>query len=105
MATKDGKKTGGRVVGSRNKPKPWLAQIQADHPGWHPVRQLAAVANDPDADPARRDAAATTCARYMAPQLKAVEHSGGIASAITIDTSPAALAATVKTIKTAIDGG
>ena len=36
------------------------------------------VANDKSEDMDRRIAAATTCARYMAPQLKAVEHKGEI---------------------------
>jgi len=66
----------GRPPGSKNDG--WRAAIAAKYPGWHPVQQLADVANDIEAEPARRDAAATTCARYYAPQLKAIDHTGKV---------------------------
>ena len=92
-------KTGGRVKGTPNKRTAAMRElIDQVAPGWHPVQWMAAIAagtaetTGPDgklvkveADMDQRITCAKEVARYVAPQLKSVEHehavregSGGI---------------------------
>ena len=64
-------------AGSPNKLKQsLLARLDAKFPGWHPVVQMAEIAND-EAQPIEiRFGAAKEVAKYVTPQLKAVELTG-----------------------------
>lgn len=67
----------GRPKGSMNRPKRRLIQIlEEQFPGWHPVTQLAAIANDESNDLRTRMDAAKEVAQYVTPKLKAVEIQG-----------------------------
>ena len=75
MATKDGKKTGGRKPGTLNKTKQSiLDMLQEEFPGYHPVMALAVLGNDETLEKASRITCHKEIAKYVAPQLKAVEH-------------------------------
>ena len=75
MATVDGKKTGGRKKGTVNKTKQTLLDmIQEKHPGWHPVTAMAELAQDESIEMNHRVTCYKEVAKYVAPQLKAVEH-------------------------------
>ena len=66
-----------RPAGLPNKNKQALILLlEAKYPGWHPVMQLADIANDEDAEDKMRFDAAKEVAQYVTPKLKAVEHSG-----------------------------
>ena len=63
-----------RPKGSLNRPKRRLLQIlEEKYPGWHPVAQLADIANDIENDLKTRMDAAKEVAQYVTPKLKAVE--------------------------------
>lgn len=67
----------GRPLGSINRNKrPLLALLEQQYPGWNPVLQMAEAANNPELTIEQRLAAAKEAARYIVPQLKAVEVSG-----------------------------
>lgn len=53
-----------------------LAMIQKDFPNYHPVMEMAKLANDPDASRDERFAANKEVAKYVTPVLKAIEHTG-----------------------------
>ena len=64
-------------AGSPNKLKQsLLARLDAKFPGWHPVVQMAEIANDETLSVQDRFNAAKEVARYVTPQLKAVELTG-----------------------------
>jgi hypothetical protein len=65
----------GRPVGVPNTLKATLmARLDAKFPGWHPIIQMAGIAND-EAQPIElRFNAAKEVAKYVVPQLKAVTH-------------------------------
>jgi hypothetical protein len=74
-----GKKTGGRKQGTPNgERKDLLAKINALFPDYHPVIALAEIANDKKLEINIRLQANKECAKYVAQQLKAIEHSGNI---------------------------
>ena len=63
--------------GSPNKNKQALILLlQKKYPEWHPVVQLADIANNKELDIKLRFDAAKEVAQYVTPKLKAVEHSG-----------------------------
>jgi len=63
--------------GIPNKPKRRLLQIlEEQYPGWHPVTQLAGIANDESNDLRTRMDAAKEVAQYVTPKLKAIEIQG-----------------------------
>jgi hypothetical protein len=63
--------------GSPNKLKATLlARLDAKFPGWHPVVQMAEIANDDTQTIELRFNAAKEVAKYVTPQLKAVEVTG-----------------------------
>jgi hypothetical protein len=53
-----------------------MARLDAKFPGWHPVIQMAEIANDTTLEIDLRFNAAKEVAKYVTPQLKAVEVSG-----------------------------
>jgi len=60
--------------GIPNRPKRRLLQIlEEKYPGWHPVAQLADIANDIENDLKTRMDAAKEVAQYVTPKLKAIE--------------------------------
>jgi hypothetical protein len=66
-----------RPTGASNKNKQALIRmLQERYPGWHPVMQMADVANDEGADLQTRFNAAKEVAQYVTPKLKATEHRG-----------------------------
>jgi len=66
-------------LGSPNKNKRGLlARLQQDFPNYHPIVEMARVANDPNADPQARFAANKEVAKYVTPQLKAVDLTGDL---------------------------
>jgi hypothetical protein len=72
-----GKKTGGRQKGTLNKNKQALiARLAAKYPEYDPVIEMAAIANDPEADQQLRFNANKEVAQYMHAKRKAIEHSG-----------------------------
>ncbi len=73
-----GRKTGGRVAGTLNKRKSvLLARLQEQFPNYHPILELARIANDQEVDVSIRKDAHKEVAKYVEPQLKAIEHTGG----------------------------
>ena len=60
---------------NRNK-QGLLARLQQEFPNYHPIVELARVANDPNVDLNTRVSANKEIAKYVTPQLKAVEHTG-----------------------------
>jgi len=65
--------------GSPNKNKQALiALLQAKYPEYHPVLEMAKIANDTDAEPMMRFNANKEVAQYVTPKLKAVEITGEI---------------------------
>ena len=60
-----------------------MARLDAKFPGWHPVVQMAEIANDESLSIQDRFQAAKEVAKYVTPQLKAIEHSGAIESPLT----------------------
>jgi hypothetical protein len=68
----------GRPIGMPNKPTQALrALLDKRFPGWNPVEQMAEIAQDETADIAIRLNAAKEVAKYVYPQLKAVELATG----------------------------
>lgn len=69
-----GKKTGGRLPGTPNKKSLEIRDLVAEkYPGYHPVLALAEIATDPANEVSIRLQANKEVAKYVAPQLKAVE--------------------------------
>jgi len=69
-----GKKTGGRLPGTPNKKSLEIRELVAQrYPNYHPVLALAEIATDPANEVAIRLQANKEVAKYMAPQLKAIE--------------------------------
>lgn len=67
-------KTGGRLLGTPNKKSQALIElIGSRFPSYHPVVALAEIANDPTNDISIRLQANKEVAKYVAPQLKAIE--------------------------------
>lgn len=67
----------GRPPGVPNKNKLALVErLATEFPGYHPVVAMAAIANDPAADPDMRFAAHREVAQYVEPKRKAVEVTG-----------------------------
>ena len=63
-----------RTKGSLNRPKRALLRILEErYPGWHPVAQLADIANNVENDLKTRMDAAKEVAQYVTPKLKAIE--------------------------------
>jgi hypothetical protein len=68
----------GRPAGVPTKPKrALLALLDEKFPGWHPVVQMAEMANDDTLSAQDRFQAAKEVAKYVTPQLKAIEHRDG----------------------------
>ena len=64
-------------AGIPNKNKQALiALLQAKYPEYHPVVEMAAIANDKTQDIATRFAAHKEVAQYVTPKLKALEVTG-----------------------------
>ena len=73
-----GKKTGGRKPGIPNKSATSLIErLEILYPGYHPVMAMAKVAHETK-DEVLRLKAHAEIAKYICPQLKAIEHSGGV---------------------------
>jgi hypothetical protein len=69
-------KTGGRQKGTRNKRTQELTELlEKRFPGYDPVSAMAAMANDTSLDETLRLSANKEVAKYVRPQLKAIEHS------------------------------
>ena len=67
----------GRPKGAPNKPKRLLlVRLEEMFPDYHPVIEMAKVANDEEAPADARFAANKEVAQYVVPKLKAVEISG-----------------------------
>lgn len=70
-------KTGGRVAGTPNAERKELYQLLNDNfPGYHPVVAMAIIANDDGNDIDLKFQAHKEVAKYVCPQLKAVEVTG-----------------------------
>jgi len=66
-----------RPKGTPNKNKQALiVLLEAKYPGYHPVLEMASVANDEGADPTARFNANKEVAQYIVPKLKATEITG-----------------------------
>lgn len=80
-----GKKTGGRRKGVPNSERKELYQLMADrYPNYHPVIAMADMANDEENEIDLRFQANKEVAKYVCPQLKAVEISGDASNQITV---------------------
>ncbi len=80
-----GAKYGGRQKGTPNGERKELVQLLADKfPDWHPVVAMAEMANDVSLAKDLRLTAMKEVSKYVAPQLKAIEHSGNIDTTETI---------------------
>ena len=67
----------GSRVGRPNRNKQGLlVRLQQEFPNYHPILELARTANNPEVDEQLRFAANKEVAKYVTPQLKAVEHTG-----------------------------
>jgi len=71
MAT--GVKTGGRLVGSKNKRIPLLELINSEYPNYHPVLAMCKIAHSIEASQEQIFQAHKEVARYVCPQLKAID--------------------------------
>ena len=72
-----------RPAGTPNKKKQVLiALLQAKYPGYHPVMEMAAIANDPDNSVEMRSSMHKEIAGYVEPKRKAVELSGNIDASV-----------------------
>lgn len=68
----------GRPAGALSKPKQGLlARLRREFPNYHPVVELARIANDLENDVTTRKDAHKEVAKYVTPQLKAVDISSG----------------------------
>ena len=68
-----------RTLGATNKNKRGLlARLQQDFPNYHPIVEMARLANDPEADQQTRFNANKEVAKYVTPQLKAVDLTGDL---------------------------
>lgn len=64
--------------GSPNKSKnTLLARLRRDFPNYHPIIELARIGNDPENDVATRANAHKEVAKYVTPQLKALDVTSG----------------------------
>lgn len=77
--SKPGERRGGRKAGTPNKATLELKDRLAEaYPDYDPVMAMAALANDPAADPIVRFNASKEVAQYVHAKRKAVEHSGKV---------------------------
>ena len=75
-----------RPKGSKNQPKRALLKlIQEQYPDYHPVLEMAKVANDKGADETLRFNANKEVAQYIEPKRKAVEHTGEDGGALQVE--------------------
>lgn len=70
-------KTGGRQKGVMNKVQADVRELMKKA-GFNPIRRMIAIANDKTVDIAIRAQMTKELAKYYAPQLKAIEHSGEV---------------------------
>lgn len=74
-----GKKTGGRIKGTPNAERKELVELlHSKYPGYDPVLAMAEIAHDKKNNSDLIFAAHKEVAKYTRPQLKAIEHSGGV---------------------------
>lgn len=67
-----------RSVGATSKAKnTLLARLRRDFPNYHPIIELARIGNDPENDVATRANAHKEVAKYVTPQLKALDVTSG----------------------------
>jgi len=89
------KNKGGRPIGSKTQPKRQLVQLLEEYfPGYNAVVSMAKLANDEGASRAERFNANKEVAKYMHPQLKAVDITSageGITFNFSIGQQPAAI--------------
>jgi len=81
----------GSRAGSPNRSKQGLlVRLQREFPNYHPIVEMARIANDPEKDVNLRAQMHTQVAKYVTPQLKAVEHTGtdGAQLEITVNVIP-----------------
>lgn len=65
---------GGRPKGASNKNKAYLLKrLEEAYPGYHPVMEMARLANDKDVDDNLRFNANKEVAQYIMPKLKALD--------------------------------
>ena len=84
-------KTGGRVAGTKHKITRDVAGL-LDKLNCNPLEGLATIANDPNVDTAIRARCHSELAKYIAPQLKAIELTGPAGGPIEVrDSSPGQL--------------
>lgn len=77
MANTTGKKFGGRRKGTPNgERKELVAMLAEKYPDYHPVIAMADIANNEKYDIDLRFQANKECAKYVCPQLKAIELTG-----------------------------
>ena len=80
-----GKKTGGRKAGTPNAERKELYALMAEkYPNYHPVMAMADIANNPKNEIDLRFQANKEVAKYVCPQLKAVEITGSNGNELTI---------------------
>lgn len=66
-----------RIAGTKNKNKDrLLRQIQAEFPNYNALVELLKIASYSETSTSEKISCHTTVAKYLYPQLKAVEHSG-----------------------------
>ncbi len=74
----------GRPAGSQNKNKnAMVLLLQKKYPGYHPIMEMAAIANDLANTIEMRAGMHKEIAQYVTPKLKAVEITGSIDSRVT----------------------
>lgn len=74
-----------RPKGSLNKPKRMLiARLEELFPGYHPIVDMAAIANDTAASKEDRFAANKEVAQYYQPKLKAMDINANVDSTLTV---------------------
>lgn len=76
----------GRTKGSKNRPKNAMLRMLQRKFGedFHPIMELAKIANDPEADITIKLNANKELCQYVVPKLRAVEVKGEVDSEITI---------------------
>lgn len=80
----NGRKTGGRKPGSRNKVTAADKQMIAAAGGELPLDYMLRVMRDDDLPAERRDAMARSAAPYLHTALKSVDHSGQVKAVLEI---------------------
>lgn len=69
-----------RTLGAKNRPKRALLGMLQEVYGedFHPIMEMAKIANDAEADLTLKLNAIKELAKYVSPQLRAIEHSGDV---------------------------